>query len=157
MSSRLWILLTLVVIAGGALLWSATPAQAGDPGTGTVRIVNDTDFKLEIRMDGTRKTTLSPGSKQTLRGIPPGSHQFQAVTPEGQVKFEKTLRLQANQTLSWILKWTRAEGRLTAVTPPDRGAISVRNEVLGSVQLVVDGEEQGWLLKGERPSYHPFA
>lgn len=151
MSSRLWLVLALVTVFGGALLWSATPARAGDGETGTVRVVNDTDFTLEIRMDGNRKTSLSPGTKQTLRGIPPGSHQFQAVTPQGSVKFEKTLRLQAGQTLSWILKWTRTEGPLAMDDPqPTHGAIAVRNEVHGSLQLVVDGIERGWLLEGER-------
>lgn len=132
MSSRLWLVLGLVTVFGATLLVGGVPAVADE--TGTVRVVNDTDFTLEIRMDGTKKTTLSPGTKQTLRGIPPGSHRFQAVTDDGTIKFEKQLRLQAGQTLSWILKWTRAQGRLVIDNP---GGAFVRVDIDGEPTLGV--------------------
>ena len=89
--------------AAGVLLLPALSASAA---TGAVTVVNDTDFTLEIRMDGAKKCTLKPGAEQTLDAIPEGAHTFQAVTSEGEVKFRKEMRVVAGRTVSWILKWT---------------------------------------------------
>ena len=85
----------------------AGAARAGDADTGTVNVVNDTSFTLVLEVDGATKTTLRPGARHAVRGISPGKHRFQALMPDGQVKFQKEMRVSGGQTLSWILKWTR--------------------------------------------------
>ncbi len=101
--------LTQLFLAALLTLALALPALAGDSDSGTVKVINDTEFTLDIKMDGTKKFTLKPDGKQSVKGISPGLHTFTATTPSGEVKFSKEMRLKAGQNLSWYLKWTQVE------------------------------------------------
>ncbi len=105
-----------IVTALAALLLSVPAWAAGGDG-GRVKVINDTDFTLEIRMDGKARFTLGPGDTQTIGDVAPGLHEFKAVTSGGDVKFTKSMKVSAGQTLSWYLKWTRAEGLLVIDNP----------------------------------------
>jgi hypothetical protein len=96
-----------ILLATVALL--ALPALGAMAEPGGVTVVNDTEFTLEIRMDGSKQFVLQPGAKRTIEGIEPGAHSFQAVTSEGEVKFRKEMRVLAGRTMQWLLKWTHLE------------------------------------------------
>ncbi|MDP7115144.1 MAG: hypothetical protein QGH45_24430, partial [Myxococcota bacterium] len=100
----------LLVLFGA--LTVAAPALAGQGDTGTVVVINESDFTLNIQVDDTSRFTLRPGARQAVEGLTPGVHSFKAITGEGQVKFSKDLRVTAGQKLSWYLKWSRAQGVL---------------------------------------------
>lgn len=102
--------LTKLFLAALLTLLIAVPALAGDGDAGSVKVINDTEFTLDIKMDGKKKFTLQPDAKQSVKGISPGLHTFNAVTPSGEVKFVKEMRLKAGQNLSWYLKLTNFEG-----------------------------------------------
>ena len=101
-----------ILLALWGALTLATPALAGEGDTGTVVVINESDFTLNIQVDGTSRFTLRPGARQAAEGLTPGVHSFKAITSEGQVKFSKDLRVTAGQKLSWYLKWSRTQGVL---------------------------------------------
>ena len=82
------------------------PALSASAADGAITVINDTEFTLEIKVDGQTRCKLAPGAKKTLDAIPEGAHQLQAVTPDGDVKFSKEMRVIAGRTASWYLKWT---------------------------------------------------
>ncbi len=100
----LWV---LVLVLGMAL-----PALADGGGSGTVVVINESDFVLDIHVDGTKRFTLQTGTRRTVGDLSPGVHQFKALTQEGLIKFRKDMRVEAGQKLSWYLKWARSEGKL---------------------------------------------
>jgi len=98
-----------VLLAAFTLLLLPSLGAQAEPGG--ITVVNDTSFTLEIRMDGKKQFVLQPGARRTIDGIEPGAHSFQAVNPEGEVKFRKELRVISGRTLQWLLKWTRLQLR----------------------------------------------
>jgi len=95
---------TTVVLLLMALCWS--PALSAWAGNGGITVINDTEFTLEIRMDGQTRFTLKPGTRKTIGDVPEGPHKLQALTSDGTVKFRKDMRVPAGRTVSWYLKWT---------------------------------------------------
>ncbi len=122
----------------------AGPALAGD--AGTVVVINDSDFTLNIQVDGTARFTLRPGSRQAVEDLSPGVHQFKAITGEGQVKFSKDLRVSAGQKLSWYLKWARTEG-----------ALVIENANGVPLAVFVDGVETLGVAPGDERVYGNLA
>jgi len=94
------------VVATLLVVLAFAPAIAARADTGAVTVINDTEFTLEIKMDGETRCTLKPGARQTIRDIPEGSHKFKAVSSDGEVKFDKAMTVIPGRTLSWYLKWT---------------------------------------------------
>lgn len=103
------VLLAAVGIAG--------PAAAQGSGSGTVMVINDSDFTLDIHVDGAKRFTLKPGTRRGAEGLSEGNHEFKALIADGTVKFKKELRVSAGQKLSWYLKWSRVEGKLVVENP----------------------------------------
>ncbi len=106
---------TLLVLL--AAMGIAGTAAAQGSGGGTVVVINDSDFTLDIHVDGDKRFTLKPGTRRPVEGLSEGNHDFKAITADGTVKFRKELRVAAGQKLSWYLKWSRVEGKLVIENP----------------------------------------
>ena len=96
---------TTVVLVLMALCWS--PALFARADNGGITVINDTEFTLDIRMDGQQQFTLKPGARKTIHDVAEGPHKLQALTSDGTVKFRKDMRVPAGRTVSWYLKWTQ--------------------------------------------------
>jgi hypothetical protein len=131
----------VLLVLWGALTMAA-PALAGEGDTGTVVVINESDFTLGIHVNGTSRFTLRPGARQAVEGLTPGVHSFKALTGEGQVKFSKDLRVAAGQKLSWYLKWSRSEG-----------AMVVENANGVPLAVFVDGLETLGVAPGDERVY----
>ena len=94
------------LVATVLVVMAFAPVLVARAETGAVTVINDTEFTLEIKMDGETKCTLAPGARQTIGDIAEGPHKFKAVSSNGEQKFSKAMTVIPGRTLSWYLKWT---------------------------------------------------
>ena len=94
------------LVATLLVVMAFAPALVARADSGAVTVINDTEFTLEIQLDGETKCTLKPGARETIRDIPEGPHKFKAVSSNGEQKFSKAMTVIPGRTLSWYLKWT---------------------------------------------------
>lgn len=117
------------LVPGQQIRWTVRPIH------GTIHVDNRTAGPLELYTDGVWQARLEAGAARTLSKLSPGPHELTAVSPDGRVRFSKTVAAGANRTATW---------HVSAETAP----LMVVNRRLEQMSVYVDARRIGDVAAG---------
>jgi hypothetical protein len=74
-----------------------------------VVVLNDSQCRLIVLIDGRRVFVLEPGSDRSLDDVGPGRHVLEAFANGGQVAQRRTVELSAGEDFYWFLDTCTAD------------------------------------------------
>ena len=66
-------------------------------------VLNDSECRISIVVDGREAFVLTPGSDRTLDDIGPGRHVLEATKPDGTVLERRSVELSTGEDFYWFL------------------------------------------------------